>query len=104
MEAGAAARGRKAVCKQARRARMFGRGTRPEHAVLGVNPFVADASVVGRTAGTRATQILEHPAPPAIVEKTCLAERRRNSGQHIQIGRRSWRRLHGLAASNDASF
>ena len=59
-QAGPAVRRGEAVGEQARRARVrVRRRAGPEDAVLGVEPLVADAGVVGRAAGGGAAQLVE---------------------------------------------
>ena len=51
--------GREACPEQVRRARMRGVRTGPENTLLGRDPFVADASIVSRTAAGGAPQLSE---------------------------------------------
>ncbi len=77
--------GREAVGEQPRRARVVLGRARPEDALLGLDPLVGDAGVVGDPAGAGPAQLVEDLARLG-GEVLAAAEPVGQVGQHLQVG------------------
>ena len=103
VESRSTVRGVKSIGKQARRAWRVGRWARPEHPVFAIDARRRNAGVVGRRAGSRDTQFVEHD--PRRGRKRCA--RPQSAGettQDLQVGANARRRLDDFSPPQHAAF
>ena len=86
VKARAAARRRKLLDEEPRRAGVRGVGTRPEDAVFLADALVGDAVVIGRAAGSGAAQLVEDIAGAARREQRAMAQRIGNRHDRFEVG------------------